>query len=506
MTRPTTTFSLAEQPEVFFSSTRTSRAIRRHLAAGEVRHIAGRLYTRNTSDSLQDVVRRRVWEVAAGYFPGAVIVDRTAFEMRPSGPEGSIFLSGDTRRVVRLPGVVLNSRRGLGPVSGDQPFMQGLFLSSWPRRFLENMRPSRTRTGVSRTLSRAEMEQRLQAILVNQGESQLGVLRDEARRLAPELEAEPQSARLDSLIGALLGTRVDKHLLTAAGRATRAGRGWDEARLPLFDELLAALSEYVPFERTERPAHAGAPFAFFEAYFSNFIEGTEFLVSEARDIVFAGAIPAARPQDAHDILGSYDAVSDPAMRAATPHDPAALDGLLRTAHARMLAGRPGVDPGRYKSSPNRAGETEFVAPLLVRGTLERGLERQLALPPGFQRAVFTMFLVSEVHPFADGNGRVARLLANAELTAAAQQRLIVPTVLRDDYLQALRAMSRQANAAPLIAVLDRAQQLCAQIDWADLHGAEAQLRATHAFDTPAEAEEAGVILRLPSELQGAAQS
>jgi hypothetical protein len=500
MPRPTTTFSLAQQPEVFFSSTRTSRAIRRHLAAAEVRHIAGRLYTRNLTDPLEDIVRRRVWDVAAGYFPGAVIVDRTSFEMRPSGPEGSIFLCSRTRRVLRLPGVVLNSRVGPGPVSGDQPFIGGLFLSSWPRRFLENMRPSRTRTGVSRTLSAAELEQRLQAILVNQGEAQLGLLRDDARRLAPELGAEVQSARLDAIVGALLGTREDTPLRTPIARATRVGRGWDEARLALFDELLAALSAHVPVARPERPAHTGATFAFFEAYFSNFIEGTEFLVSEARDIVFAGAIPANRPQDAHDILGSYDAVSDPTMRAATPHDPASFDGLLRAAHARMLAGRPGADPGQYKSAPNRAGETEFVAPMLVRGTLERGLERLLALPPGFQRAAFAMFLISEVHPFSDGNGRVARLLANAELTAAAQQRLIVPTVLREDYLQALRAMSRQGHPAPLIAVLDRVQELCAQIDWSDLARAEVQLRATHAFDTPAQAEAAGVVLRLPSEL------
>jgi fido (protein-threonine AMPylation protein) len=297
----------------------------------------------------------------------------------------------------------------------------------------------------------------------------------------------------------LLGTREDRHLRSPAARATRTGRGWDEARLVLFDELLAALSVHVPADRPERPAYTGATFAFFEAYFSNFIEGTEFLVSEARDIVFAGAIPANRPQDAHDILGSYDAVSDPAMRAATPHDPASLDGLLRAAHARMLAGRPGVDPGQYKRAANRAGETEFVAPLLVRGTLEQGLQRLLALPPGFGRAVLLMFIVAEVHPFADGNGRVARLLANAELTAAAQQRLIVPTVLRDDYLQALRAMSRLSHPAPLIAVLDRAQELCAQIDWSELARAEAQLRAAHAFDTPAQAEAAGVVLRLARE-------
>jgi Fic family protein len=110
-----------------------------------------------------------------------------------------------------------------------------------------------------------------------------------------------------------------------------------------------------------------------------------------------------------------------------------------------------------------------------------------------------MFLVSEVHPFTDGNGRVARALSNGELTAAAQQRLIVPTVFRDDYLQALRAMSRQGNPRPLIRVLDRAQDFCAQIDWVTLDRAEAQLRDAHAFDTPAQADAAGVILRLPRE-------
>jgi fido (protein-threonine AMPylation protein) len=156
-------------------------------------------------------------------------------------------------------------------------------------------------------------------------------------------------------------------------------------------------------------------------------------------------------------------------------------------------------PGEYKTHANRAGQTEFVAPTLVRGTLERGMERYLALAPGFQRAVFMMFLVSEVHPFADGNGRVARVLANAELTVAGQQRLIIPTVFRDDYLHALRAMSRQSNSVPLIRVLDRAQDFCAQLQWTDVDLAEAQLLAAHAFDAPAEADAAGVILRLPSE-------
>jgi hypothetical protein len=62
--RVTTTFSLDDQPEVFFSTTPTSRAIRRLYDAGEVRHVAGRLYTGNLSDPLPDVMRRRVWDPA----------------------------------------------------------------------------------------------------------------------------------------------------------------------------------------------------------------------------------------------------------------------------------------------------------------------------------------------------------------------------------------------------------------------------------------------------------
>jgi hypothetical protein len=342
------------------------------------------------------------------------------------------------------------------------------------------------------------MEQQLRAVLVNQGEEELNRLCEETRQLAHELGAERESAQLASIIGALLGTGKGR-LVTAHARATRAGVGWDEARLLLFDELMAALNAHVPVNRPERAAHTGAPFAFFEAYFSNFIEGTEFLVGEAEEIVFRGAMPADRPEDAHDILGTYALVADAKVRATVPTDYATLDRMLRSAHARVLAVRSDMAPGEYKTRANRAGQTEFVLPVLVRGTLERGMERYAALPQGFQRAVFVMFMISEVHPFADGNGRVARALSNAELTAAGQQRLIVPTVFRDDYLQALRAMSRQANPTPLIRVLDRAQDFCAQLDWVDIDRAEEQLRAAHSFDTPAEADAAGVILRLPSE-------
>lgn len=471
------------------------------LRAGRIRHVGGRLYTKNLDEPLEQVVRRRAWDVAAGLFPGAAIVDRSAFEPLPAGPEGSIFLCSSTARVVRLPGLVLNCRRGPGPARGDMPFLGGtLHLSSWARRFLDNMRPSRARSGVRRTLSRAELETQLERLLANQGEDELNRLRDEAAQLAADLGRERELGELTALIGALLGTR-DARLASPLARAARVGESWDEARVALFDALFAALHTHVP---VRRPAaqRIESTFSFYEAYFSNFIEGTEFTIEEARRIVFEGAMPLDRPKDAHDVLGTFDLVSDPTLRAKTPASAAELESLLSTFHARIMAGRPEEHPGHFKTLPNRAGDTEFVSPSRVKGTLQRGYERYSSLEPGFRRAVFGMFLVSEVHPFGDGNGRVARAFANADLSAAGQQRLMIPIVYREDYLAALRAISRRGAPVPLIRALGRAQAWAGEVDWSSMSAARADLEATNALLRPAEAEERGVILRLPSELAG----
>jgi Fic family protein len=174
--------------------------------------------------------------------------------------------------------------------------------------------------------------------------------------------------------------------------------------------------------------------------------------------------------------------------------------LLKLSHARIMAMRPEEWPGEFKTTANRAGNTEFVSPRRVRGTLRRGYGHYASLAPGFQRAAFLVFLISEVHPFGDGNGRVARALANAELSAAGQQRLIIPIVYRDDYLQALRALSRSGATAPLVRVLARAQAWSGEVNWSSMASARVDLQRTNALLTPAEAEDQGVVLRRPSEL------
>jgi hypothetical protein len=64
-----------------------------------------------------------------------------------------------------------------------------------------------------------------------------------------------------------------------------------------------------------------------------------------------------------------------------------------------------------------------------------------------------MFVVAEVHPFLDGNGRLARLFLNAEITAGGMGRLIVPTSLRTDYLTCLEALTTGGNPEPYTRLL-----------------------------------------------------
>lgn len=490
---------LDAQPEVFVSSRALSSPVSRAVRQGKLRKIGSRLYTRNLADPPERIVRRHLWNLVAGYLPGALIADRTAIENAPAA-DGSIFVVADRKRPIALPGVTIRPRKGAPPLEDDRPFVGGLRLASPARAYLENMVPSRKRRdGVSRTLSRKELEERLETMLRRGGPDALDRLRDRAREIAPALGLEGEFQRLDRLIGALLGTR-DERLATPAGRARRAGRPFDPDRIRLFEKLHADLRAWPPTVRPspERDATARATLAFFEAYFSNFIEGTEFEVSEAADIVFRGVLPRERPEDAHDILGTWRIVSDDSELERLPSDARHFADLLRARHALIMSGRPESRPGEFKTHINRAGATVFVLPELVQGTLEHGFELYHSLDAPFSRAVFAMVLVTEVHPFGDGNGRVARVMMNAELVSAGEERIVIPTVYRNNYLATLRALSQGHRSEPLIRVLDYAQRWTAAVPWSELEETRRVLEGCNAFVEPQYADETGVRLRMPS--------
>jgi hypothetical protein len=468
---------------------------------GELRQLAPGLFTTDLITPVDELVGGRLLAIVSVLYPGAVISDRSARTGGRPADDGSLFIVHERTRDTALPGeITIRPREGTGPLEGDMPFGDNLWYSSVPRALLENAVLTRGRgRRVARTLSRGELEDWIDTLVTQRGPEGINNLRDQARLLAPQLGLEPQFRLIDRLIGSALGTRQAR-TSSPRLRARQRGQAYDPDRLALFELLKAELEQRSPIVRpvVDPGAERYRFLPFFEAYFSNYIEGTRFTVDEAVEIALHERIPINRPEDAHDILGTYRMVSDPVEIARVAHTFDEYLKLLRRRHTVVLEGRPDRRPGQFKEQRNETGGLLFVEPTLVTGTLAAGFELSRTLTSAFARALFQMFVVSEVHPFDDGNGRIARIMMNAELVSAGEHRIIIPSVYRNNYMMGLRGMSSNRHAASLIASLDFAQRYTASIDYSDLERARAELATTNAF-RESEEEAAGVVrLQLPS--------
>jgi len=457
---------------------------------GRVRRIAPRLYTINLSDSPEKIVRRNLWTIVGKLWPGARLSHRTAFEYAPY--EGHVFLGYKYTRKIALPGLSLHLIATPGSLPSDYPFMEGLGVSSQARALLENLEPDRTQGGVEKCLSAEAIEERLESEFAVGGETALNKLRDEARTVAAATGLDYGFSRLDRMIGALLSTRPANVLKSGVAIARALGEPFDSARIELFGILLECLGGRTFPAYPDANVSDGdyATFAFFESYFSNYIEGTEFELDEARRIVETGVTIPTRDADSHDILGTYAIASnrgEMSRRAMTADE---FLELLRTRHRVIMSGRPSSAPGLFKTCDNRAGNTHFVSFDRVRGTLKRGFDMSRAIRNPFARAIFILFVTSEVHPFADGNGRLSRIMMNAELSSAGQVKIMVPTVFRTDYIGALRRLSRKHDPLAFVDAMSRLLEFSRWLSHGDFETLKNRLEASNAFS-----DDEGIILR-----------
>jgi Fic/DOC family len=482
---------------VIFAADLPAATISDRVRRGRLARLAAGVYTSDVTSDPAAVVAREWHNIAGRMFPGAVITDRSAVTGGPV--DGVLYLAHDGRaRRVDLPGLSMTARPGAGPLDGDIPLPAGLHQASKGRALVENARPSRSRDGrARRTLDAAELGDWIDRLCQVDGPERLARYREQAERAANAVGAAQDAVKaLSQMIGVALGTR-QAHTSSRALAARQASLPYDQDRVRLFTQLAETLRESVPQNRPvpdpRDPRYTHLPF--FEAYFSNFIEGTEFELDEAVAVVYQGKQIPGRADDSHDLLGTYQVVADLAemtTRASTPEE---FTQLLRSRHATIMGGRPDKRPGVFKEAANRAGNSLFVLPDLVPGTLRAGWAGLATLDTAFERAVYMMFLVSEVHPFDDGNGRVARVMMNTELVSGAQSRIIIPTVFRDDYLGGLRQMTRRSDPSVLIKTLRYAHDYTARIDFSTLAGATEVLRSTNAFNEPGSSDR----LQLPPE-------
>jgi hypothetical protein len=457
-----------------------SSLMQRKVAAGTASRICPGVFTTQLTIPLESVVRRNWKALLEHELPGCVLSYKSAIKGGPDKDHILVVSYGKRAPTRYYPGLTVQVRPG-GPLPGDTPYGK-LFVASETRWILECLEA--VKGSASRTVPVEHIEQYLEKVLQLRGEGSLNALRDKARAFAQDQRREVEFKRLERIVGALLATHNTKVLTSRQALARATGKPYDGDRLKLFDSLFSALQQAAlpDIEETANSPVAKDNQAFFEAYFSNFIEGTTFTVDEAEDIVYRGAILDNRVEDTHDILGTYHAATSSPWRDEFPKSGEDFLVWLKSVNALVMAKRLTKNPGEWKDKNNQAGNTVFVHPDLVRGTLLEGFDRITGLSCAAARAFMVMFLVAEVHPFLDGNGRTARLALNCALTEAGLSRILVPTIFREDYLLSLKALSHQATADAYIGMLLKLQTWAARLDFAQpRHDVRTQLTRCNAF-------------------------
>jgi len=478
----------------------TQNQLGRMTQTGKAMRLARGLYAVGASLPPEQVVQHHLYDIIATVLPQGVICGRSAISGgRPI--DGFIYVAQpkpSRMKQLKLPGCVVIPVIGPGPLPGDMPMPAGLFQSGSARTLVENIdlkgRPAKYRTGTK------TVEKRIDEIARIGGAGRLQSILSELDLVAGSFESSAVAAVRERLV-ALLGTSTPTLVPSSPHLAARlSGHPFDGRCIGILEGLIDFLDT-----QPRRPRPAFNPILrwenlpFFEAYFSNYIEGTEFEVDEARLIVVDGIFPENRAADGHDVYATYQLATDTADRVWVPKSGDELIEILSTRHSKLMAARPEKNPGVFKSKPNFAGGYEFIHPTLVKGTLCRGFETLNRLIDPFFRSAAMMFLITECHPFDDGNGRLARLTSNAELSAASEVRIVIPNVYRSDYLASLHGLSNQSGRGDsFIHVLDFAQQWTASVDWSNFDTANKTLTASNAYLDPIHAEVSGRRLIIPS--------
>lgn len=484
---------------MFFDDVASRPTLAAAAKRGEIRRLVTGVWTADTISPDGEIVAENLWLIVSRVLPDAILVDRTAAH-NGKIDRGVVTVSTDGRKdPLELPGDITVLVRAREAAEDDMVWVHGLTIASPARTLADNTAPSRARrAAVGRTLNDDELLDWLANKALAWGSERMARLRADSLRQLSERGlsgTDPRALKIVRLFDQLEGREAIPERNTFAA-AVVAGEAWDRRRVRMFDRVRAQLSNLDPFSfAIPKPA---TELPFFEAYFSNYIEGTEFTVEDARVIVDTQRPPAMRSADGHDILGTYRCVVDPVGRARTSADPDDVIELMCQRHATMLAGRPDIGPGQFKLSDNRAGSTTFVPASQVQGTLTRAFSGLDELVPGFARAVYAMFVVAEVHPFTDGNGRAARLMLNAELEAADCCRIVVPTVIRNEYISSLRrASNNEGDITALVRVMSHAWRWTAAMNWDGRENVDGLLRATNALVDSNEAAERHLQLELP---------
>lgn len=467
----------------------------RQLQAGVVREVTRGVWTDEVDNTDEDVVNRHWRDIVAHLLPEAVITYRSGFTMLPV--DGQLFVSHPRRTPLVLPGLTVYPDNNADNRQNDdvpQPLRKGgaLYAASRTRALIDNAEKRGRPAAVQRRMTTDELHDQVVKIVNSSTDRQIERLVAEVNERANRSAASDIKAYIDAARGKIFTLKTGSRAMSAAQR----GETYDQARVALFANVVEQLQRTAPVSLPVQDKRRAELAPFYEAYFSNFIEGSTLTISEAERVIFDDA-DVGKSGDSHDIRATWEIVTDLGEMTRVFADADEFVDALRDRHRAMMAAHPWAHPGDWKKDPNRAGNTVFVLPQHVPGTLRAGWEEGQALTDPFHRAAYIMFLVTEVHPFTDGNGRSARVAMNGELIPHNLHRIVVPSVARIDYMSALSRTTFGNGPGGLVTVLAHLQRWVANGSFETTERGDRYCRATNAFYDSGIAEREGIRLRVP---------
>ncbi|MEO0181031.1 MAG: Fic family protein [candidate division WOR-3 bacterium] len=155
-----------------------------------------------------------------------------------------------------------------------------------------------------------------------------------------------------------------------------------------------------------------------DVHASTHIEGTQLTLEETRAILEGKEVEGASKRDVKEVINYRKALDFAAEHLNSPE--AITEDLIKELHAIVTDGFPEARPGQYRKVQNYIISSEtneviytppphYEVPYMMKDMVE-WLNTQEELSPILVSGV-AQFQLVHIHPFVDGNGRTARVLA-----------------------------------------------------------------------------------------------
>ena len=206
---------------------------------------------------------------------------------------------------------------------------------------------------------------------------------------------------------------------------------------PLSKDILKQIQEYYKIGLT---------------YSSNALEGNTLDLAETKVVIEDGLTINGKPMKDHlETLGHAMAFNELLELAKSD---TITEENIKNLHKIFYAKIDSDNAGNYRQKPVivTGADVDFPLPKELDDKMKEFIEKLPQLKEklhAVEYAAMIHALFVNIHPFIDGNGRVARLIMNLALLQAGYNITIIPPVVRADYIRALQD-SNHNNFQPFI--------------------------------------------------------